>query len=131
MIDLGGLAKGAAADAALAYLVHLEGALVDLGGDVRTHGQPDTGDTWNIGYADPDGAQLDVVALESGGAVATSSTAHRRWQRGGESVHHIIDPRTGAPAHSDVVQCSVIADTTEHAEVAAKLGVVLGPRIFS
>jgi thiamine biosynthesis lipoprotein ApbE len=46
-------------------------------------------------------------------------------------VHHIIDPRTGAPAHSDVVQCSVIADTTEHAEVAAKLGVVLGSRSFS
>jgi thiamine biosynthesis lipoprotein len=41
-------------------------------------------------------------------------------------VHHIIDPRTGQPAFSGAVQCTAIADTAEHADVAAKVGLILG-----
>lgn len=130
MIDFGGLAKGAAADAALAQLVHFDGALVDLGGDIRAHGEPDSARTWNIGYDDVRGARLEVLRVENA-AVATSSTSKRRWTHGGELVHHIIDPRTGKSAESDVVQCSVIADTTEHAEVAAKVGLILGAHSLS
>ena len=125
MIDFGGLAKGAAADAAVAHLVHLGGALVDLGGDVRAHGAPDGTRKWNIGYDDADGVRVEVLRVENA-AIATSSTAKRRWTHDGEPVHHIIDPRTGRSAESDVVQCSVVADTTEHAEVAAKVGLILG-----
>ena len=61
------------------------------------------------------------------GAVATSSLRKRRWVHNGEAVHHIIDPRSGQPARSGALQCSVIADTTEHAEVAAKVGFIRGP----
>ncbi|MEO8458185.1 MAG: FAD:protein FMN transferase [Chloroflexota bacterium] len=125
MIDLGGLAKGAAADAALGQLAHFPGALVDLGGDVRVNGQPEGFDAWNVGYDDATGEQRAILSFHDA-AVATSSTAKRRWNRGGQPVHHIIDPRTGASADTNVAQCSVIADTTEHAEVGAKLGLILG-----
>jgi len=127
-VDLGGIAKGAAADAAIAELSSYPGALVDLGGDIRVQGRPIDSDFWIIEVEDgqrPDGA-VDYIRLRNG-AVATSSLRKRRWLHNGDIVHHIIDPRSGRPAHSGVLQCSVIADTTEHAEVAAKVGFIRGP----
>jgi thiamine biosynthesis lipoprotein len=58
--------------------------------------------------------------------VATSSVRKRRWLNDGAAVHHLIDPRTGLPAASGAAQCSAIADTAEHAEVAAKVGLIVG-----
>ena len=127
-IDLGGVAKGAAADAAMAELTSFPGALIDLGGDIRAHGQPDDAEGWIVAVDEPAGphvASLDYVKLR-GGAVATSSVRKRRWLRNGRTVHHIIDPRSGQPASSGVVQCTAIADTAEHADVAAKVGLILG-----
>ena len=127
-IDLGGVAKGAAADAAMAELASFPGALVDLGGDIRTHGQPDDADDWFVAVDEPAGPHvpsLDYLMLRDG-AVATSSVRRRQWTLDGSTVHHIIDPRTGQPARSGVVQCTAIADTAEHADVAAKVGLILG-----
>ncbi len=128
-IDLGGIAKGAAADAAMAEFASYPGALVDLGGDIRVQGQPADSDAWIIAVEDGragDGAALDYIRLRDG-AVATSSLWKRHWVSDGEIVHHIIDPRSGEPARSNVLQCSVIADTAEHAEAAAKVAFILGP----
>jgi len=127
-IDLGGIAKGAAVDAAIAELSSYAGAMVDVGGDICVTGRPDDADAWVIAVEDgqsADGA-LGYIRLRDG-AVATSSLRKRRWVHNGEAVHHIIDPRSGQPARSGVLQCSVIADTTEHAEVAAKVGFIGGP----
>jgi len=127
-IDLGGVAKGAAADAAMAELARFPGALVDLGGDVRIHGKPDDAEGWIVAVDEPaglDSGSLDYLKLRDG-AVATSSVRKRQWTRNGKTVHHIIDPRTGQPASSGVVQCTAIADSAEHADVAAKVGLILG-----
>jgi thiamine biosynthesis lipoprotein len=48
--------------------------------------------------------------------VATSSTYERRWQRAGQIIHHIIDPRNGMPAQSDVLTASVIATQAIYAD---------------
>ena len=127
-IDLGGIAKGAAVDAAMAELGRYPGALVDVGGDIRVRGRPDDADFWVIAVEDGQSGDgtLGYICLRDG-AVATSSRRKRRWVHNGEAVHHIIDPRSGQPARSEVLQCSVIADTTEHAEVAAKVGFIRGP----
>jgi thiamine biosynthesis lipoprotein len=127
-IDLGGVAKGAAADAAMAELASFPGALIDLGGDIRAHGQPDDADGWIVAVDEPAGphvASLDYLTLRDGG-VATSSVGKRQWTRNGATAHHIIDPRTGQPACSGAVQCTAIADSAEHADVAAKVGLILG-----
>jgi len=127
-IDLGGIAKGAAVDAAMLELSGYPGALVDVGGDIRVTGSPDDADSWIIAVEDGQSGDgtLGYVRLRDG-AVATSSRRKRRWVHNGEAVHHIIDPRSGRPARSDVLQASVIADTTEHAEVAAKVAFIGGP----
>jgi thiamine biosynthesis lipoprotein len=124
LIDLGGIAKGAAADAACAALGGHAGALVDLGGDIRAYGRPDDSRSWGIGL--DDGCVRRAIVQVEDGAIATSSARKRRWVRDEQSAHHIIDPRWGRPADSGVLECSVLADTAEHADVAAKLGLILG-----
>ena len=60
------------------------------------------------------------------GAVATSGRDYRRWQKGGVAQHHIIDPRTGQPAQTDVLTATIIAADGPTAEVAAKVALILG-----
>jgi thiamine biosynthesis lipoprotein len=56
-------------------------------------------------------------------AVATSGTTRRAWAGG----HHLIDPRTGAPADTGVVQVTALAPTALLAEVRAKAALLSGP----
>lgn len=119
LLDLGGTAKGWTADVAAAHLGRVAPALVDLGGDIAVAGRAP--EPWPIAVDDPRTPEvdLDLVLLVSGG-VATSGTDHRRWWRGGRERHHLIDPRTGAPASSDVRTVTVIGPSAVAAEIAAK-----------
>ena len=127
-LDLGGVAKGWAADMTVARLSAFGPALMDAGGDIAVSG-PRLGEAaWVVGVANPffpDDA-LDNVQLSSRGGVATSGRDYRRWQRNGRWYHHIIDPRTGQPAETDVLTATVIAPSTARAEVAAKVALILG-----
>ena len=58
--------------------------------------------------------------------VATSGRDRRRWQQDGVWRHHIIDPRTGMPAETDVLSATVIAPDLIWAEIAAKTAFILG-----
>jgi thiamine biosynthesis lipoprotein len=60
------------------------------------------------------------------GGVATSGKDYRRWLRDGKWQHHLIDPRTGLPAQTDVMSATVIAPTTVEAEIAAKVIAISG-----
>jgi FAD:protein FMN transferase len=124
-LDLGGTAKGGAADAAAKWLSEEGPALVDAGGDVAVSGPRRDGRPWAIGVADPlhPERELALLLLEAGG-VATSGRDFRRWRQGGRWRHHLIDPRTGQPGRTDVLAATVIAGSALQAEVAAK-GVLL------
>jgi len=123
--DPGGIGKGLAADLVVALLLDggADGACVNLGGDVRVSGSSPDGGGWTVGVADPrtdgDGADLARLGLADG-AVATSSVLRRRWVRGEGERHHLIDPRTGWPSVTPLVQVSVVAGTGWEAEVLAK-----------
>ena len=126
-LDLGGTAKGRAADLVARLLGRHGPALVDAGGDVAVSGPRADGSAWPIGVADPREPEqaLEIIALEAGG-VATSGRDHRRWASAHGPAHHIIDPRTGRPAVTDVLSASVIASSAFRAEVAAKTLLLLG-----
>lgn len=113
-VDLGGLAKGWIADRAAERLG--PNSLASCGGDLFARGGGETGDGWPVGFGDR------TVLLRDLGA-ATSGTTKRRW---GNSLHHLIDPRTGAPAVSDLEEVSVLASTAADAEVLAKTALLLG-----
>ena len=124
-VDLGGIVKGMAVDAGLALLVEsgLPFALVNAGGDLAVHGTPPATPVWPI--AIELGARERVVTLRSGG-LATSSALRRRWRTNGSEQHHLLDPHTGMPAQSGVVQASVAAASCRQAEIAAKVALLSG-----
>jgi FAD:protein FMN transferase len=128
-LDLGGIAKGWAADQAARRLGIHAPALVNAGGDIEVTGPQANGDPWPIGVADPSepDRNLELLMLAQG-AVATSGRDYRRWRRNGVWQHHIIDPRTGEPADTDILTTTVIAPTAVEAEVAAKRVLILGSR---
>lgn len=128
-IDPGGIGKGLAADLVADELVQAgaDGALVNLGGDLRVVGRPPQGDEWVISIDDPvrPGAELARISLSDGG-VATSSRIKRRWRRAGLERHHLIDPRTGEPADTDVVSVTAVAGLAWWAEATTKSLLVAG-----
>ncbi len=129
-LDLGGIAKGWAAQEAMRRLSHYGPALLDAGGDIAISGPMADGSPWPIGIAEPIGVELaspalPMIALAAGG-VATSGRDYRRWQQGGRWQHHIIDPRSGQPATSDVLSVTVIATSVIDAEIGAKTALILG-----
>ncbi len=115
-LDLGGIGKGYAADRAAAILAPAGPALVDAGGDIAARGRPDSLG-WRVGVETAEGTL--TLALGDG-AVATSGRDRRRWKRGGEELHHLIDPATGRPAETDLLRVTVVAGTAVEAEVLAK-----------
>ena len=125
-LDLGGIAKGWAVDRAAEMLGAWGAAMVDAGGDIRVS-EAAGGEPWPIGIQHPfDPARdLGVIALD-GGAVVTSTVGRRQWQRDQQTMHHLIDPRTGQPSQSDLHTVTVLAPTAASAEVAAKVALILG-----
>lgn len=120
--DPGGVGKGLAADL-VADQISAEGAagvLVNIGGDLRAVGYGPGGEDWTVDVDPADtGLPLGRVALRQGG-LATSTVLRRRWRVAGRPAHHVIDPRTGAPADTGVVAATVLARCAWQAEVLAK-----------
>lgn len=131
-LDLGATAKALCADKA-ADRIAVEtgtGVLVNLGGDIAVRGVPPDGG-WSIRITDnhatpPELAEGPVVSIQSGG-LATSSTLVRRWIRGGEQKHHLIDPATGLPATEHWTTVSVAAASCLDANIASCAAILLGP----
>jgi len=130
-LDLGGIGKGYAADGVSAELLELgvsgvRGVLVNLGGDLRARGDAPEPHGWVVDVDDLlDTGRTGLLALAEG-AVATSTKLRRAWARGGQTLHHLIDPRTGEPAESGLASVTVIAGEAWRAEVLAKAAFVAG-----
>lgn len=126
-LDFGGIAKGWAAEQAAQRLLPYGPSLVSAGGDIAITGPRADGGPWEIGVEDPfnEGLFVESVFVSAGG-VATSGKDRRRWIRGGVPQHHIIDPRTGLPAATDVLTATVIAPSAMQAEAMAKAVLISG-----
>jgi len=137
-LDLGATAKAWAADRAAERIARALscGVLVSLGGDIAVAGEVPTGG-WSIRVQDVTGDPITpaegpagVIAVRAGG-LATSSTSARRWQRGGDLMHHILDPRTGRPADSDWRTVTVAAGSALDANIASTAAIIRGRRAIT
>jgi FAD:protein FMN transferase len=126
-LDFGGVAKGWAVMKAAQRLGRFGPALVDAGGDIAVSGPRLDDQPWPIGVRDPFQSEgyFETLMIKHGG-VATSGVDYHRWQQGGLWNHHIIDPRTGMPADTDLLTVTVVAPDTVRAEAAAKAVLILG-----
>lgn len=126
-IDLGGIAKGWVASQVAQDLSSLGACLVDAGGDIAAIGHPPEMEGWPIGVADPHSPESDLAVLSiKDQGVATSGVDYRHWEAGGSRQHHIIDPRTGLPAQTDLLSVTVVAKDPVQAELYAKVALILG-----
>jgi thiamine biosynthesis lipoprotein len=128
-IDLGGIAKGYAVDAAAETLKSLgvENALVDLSGNMLALGSPAGASAWRIGIRDPrDRVPYFARLLVSGQGVATSGKYEQFVAANGKTYGHILDPRTGRPAEG-LISVTVIAPTAMLADAWGTALFVLGP----
>jgi thiamine biosynthesis lipoprotein len=131
-LDFGATAKALAADRAARLISSATGAgtLVSLGGDLSIQGAPPPGG-WPVHVTDDHRATVaapgQTVAL-TGGGLATSSTTTRSWERGGQKIHHIVDPATGQPATGPWRTVSVAAATCVDANTASTAALVMGAR---
>jgi thiamine biosynthesis lipoprotein len=126
-LDGGGLLKGMLADALAATLAEHESLAIDCAGDLAIGGAGSRPRTVEV--ASPfDGRALHSFEVHSGG-VATSGIGRRSWlDEGGRPAHHLLDPSTGRPAFTGVVQATAVAPSALGAEVYAKAALLSGPR---
>jgi thiamine biosynthesis lipoprotein len=149
-LDLGATAKAWAADSAATELAKVAecGVLVALGGDIAVAGQPplrtDGDRSWRITVRDRTDVRAAVGATAvpespaelgpeaeisiTDGGLATSGTSSRRWLRGGDLLHHILDPRTGLPAATPWRTVSVAAGNCLDANTASTAAILLGAK---
>jgi len=121
-IDLGGIAKGYAVDRAIQSLREwqIEHALVNAGGDLFAMGQSEDGDAWNVGVRSPhDPSQISHQFELVDAAAATSGDYLQNFRHGGTVYHHLLDPATAAPRHTNVHSITITASNCMTADAAA------------
>jgi FAD:protein FMN transferase len=131
-LDFGATAKALCVDRAACSIAGEtnSGVLVSLGGDLAVGGpRRDLG--WSVVVTDDHAASPDEggqrVRISSGG-LATSGTTVRRWQRGDDVLHHVVDPATGLPAEEHWRTVTVAAATCVDANIASTAALVMGAR---
>lgn len=129
-LDLGGIGKGWGVDAAARVLrdhgiLH---ALVNVGGDLVAIGSAPDGDPWTVGVRDPErpGGLVTTLSVIDR-AVATSGDYERVFHHEGRRYHHLVDPRTGAPARTSRRTVTVVAGRCADADAAATTAFLVPP----
>ena len=129
-LDLGGIAKGYAADLLRAQLEKegVTSATLDLGGDVFVMGKKSDGSDWRIAVKDPGDTEsyLGIVSA-SDAFIVTSGVYERYFEENGVRYHHILDPKTGCPAESGLVSVTVLCKNGAWADALSTACFVLGP----
>lgn len=125
-LDFGGIAKGVAADLAIAHLqdIGINNAIVNAGGDMRaigTHGDR----PWRVAIQKPGGGEIGFIEVAGDESIFTSGNYARFRQDNQKRYPHILDPRSGWPA-SDIASVTVIANEGVLADAAATAMVVAG-----
>ncbi len=124
-IDSGGLGKGLAADLGAELLAGFSSFAIDCGGDLRIGGTEQRPRAVNVLHPFED--RESIVFDVSDGGVATSGLNARIWRDGDRFHHHLIDPGTGRPAWTGLIQATALAPTATEAEVLAKAALLEGP----
>ena len=124
-IDLGGIAKGYAADRANDILAShsVEDAVINFGGTVIVRGSER-----NVGIQDPfspTGTTMGSLEVADC-AVVTSGLYERYFELGGRRYHHIIDPRTCMPSESGLAGVTLIGKNAMRLDALATAVFVLG-----
>ena len=132
-VDVGGAAKGFAADAVAAHLrlAGVQSARIDLGGNLHMLGSHPSGRPWRVGVRSPGGMEAERVVFElHDRSVVTSGSYERFTEIGNERYQHIIDVETGRPSESDIVSATAVAASSLQADMLATTALLAGTHGF-
>lgn len=128
-LSFGAVAKGALAERCRNIVTEygVKSAFLSLGGNVQTIGTKPDGSKWRIGVQDPNNLSgyLGIVSIGEQ-AVVTSGSYQRYFEADGKTYHHIIDPKTAAPAESGLVSVTIICDSGTMADCLSTSLFILG-----
>ena len=130
-LDLGGLAKGTAAEKAADILnaAGIKSALLDLGGNIKVIGMNPGGRPWRIALRHPDDADKTAGTLSvSDTSIVTSGDYERYFMANGRRYHHIFNPHTGEPAQNGLRAVTVICKDSEKADILSTALFVMGEK---
>lgn len=129
-IDLGGIAKGYAADKVRETLINegIKTAFINLGGNVVTLGDKSDGTPWNIGVQDPLNTRGDYFGIlkVSNKSIVSSGNYERFFMKDGIKYHHILDTKTGYPSESELMGTTIISDKSIDGDALSTSVFVLG-----
>lgn len=129
-LDLGGIAKGYAADEVkkIAEKHNVNSAFVNLGGNVLVIGNKVDGSKWRVGIQDPRQGRGSVMAIieASDKTIVTSGNYERYFEEDGKVYHHILDPDTGYPADTNLLSVSIISENSFDADALSTSVYILG-----
>ena len=134
MLDCSAIAKGYGSDVIGAFLKRrgIENYMVEIGGEVVTHGINEKRVPWRIGVVKPTedslatDNELQTVINVADKAMATSGNYRNFYYKGGKKYAHTIDPKTGAPVQHSLLSATVLADNCATADAYATSFMVMG-----
>ncbi len=131
-LDLGGVAKGYAADEMVRILTErgVKSAIIDLGGNIYAMGNGRDGTAWRIGIQNPDAERGDPLGIARvvNKTVVTSGVYEHYFIKNGRRYHHIMDTRTGYPTENGVESATVISDKSVDADGLATTLICMGTK---
>lgn len=131
-IDVGGIAKGYAADKAVSILKkhNIKHAFIDIGGNVMVHGKKPDNSLWSIGIQNPRGNRNEIMAVVklASKTVVTSGDYERYFIKNNKRYHHILNPKTGYPTSNNIISATVIDESSLIADALATSILLLGEK---
>lgn len=133
-LDLGAVGKGLACDEVAKYLKtrnEVSGAVISVGGSILLYGQnPERDDgTFNVAIRNPFGESNDymgIINLPGGYCVSTSGDYEKTFELDGKTYHHILDPKTGYPAESNITGVTVISKSGIDTDALSTAAFIMG-----
>lgn len=131
-LDLGAVGKGFAMEKLCSLLAehpHVTGAVISLGGSILTYGSKPDDSPWRVGIVNPfdTSASIGILTLEGQWCISTSGDYERYVDLDGVRYHHILDPKTGSPAVSDVRGVTVLMKDSLLSDGLSTACYILGP----
>lgn len=134
-IDLGGIAKGYAADEVAKILSEekIDCAIIDLGGNIYVWGKKKNGALWNVGIKNPfdeNGSPALLLSCSENQSVVTSGVYERNFIQDGKLYHHILNPKTGFPGNDSYKSVTIISGSSMEADALSTSAFLLGPEKY-
>ena len=130
MIDLGGIAKGYAADQVKAFLADrgVKSAILSFGGNIVALGLKPGDKPWNVAIRDIDGGPADYMLISKnyGASTVTSGIYERGFDLDGVRYHHLLDSSTGWPVQNELASVTIFSESSMMGDALSTTAFVLG-----